>query len=61
MQSGIAVLLIVSMPLWKKSSSAEEAEEEKGVNLTLFQMAKKSEIRLVWLIMLVTNARKNIP
>lgn len=55
-QLGIAVLLIVSIPLWKKSSSAEEAEDEKGVNLTLLQMAQKSEIRLVWLIMLVTNA-----
>ncbi len=55
-QLGIAILLIVSVPLWKKSSSAEETEEEKGVNLTLLQMAKKSEVRLVWLIMLVTNA-----
>ncbi len=55
-QLGIAILLIVSMPLWKKSSASEETEEEKGVNLTILQMAKKSEVRLVWLIMLVTNA-----
>ena len=55
-QLGIAVLLIVSIPLWKKSSATEESEEEKGVNLTILQMAKKADVRLVWVIMLVTNA-----
>ncbi len=55
-QLGIAVLLIISVPLWKKTSASDEAEEEKSVNLTLLQMAKKSEVRLVWIIMLVTNA-----
>ena len=52
----ITILLIVSLPMWKKSSSAEQEEEEKGTNLSLFQMAKMSEIRLVWVIMLATNA-----
>jgi fucose permease len=42
--------------LWKKTSSTDETEEEKGVNLTLLQMAKMSDVRLVWVIMLVTNA-----
>ena len=55
-QLGIAVLLIESIPLWKKSSATEESEEEKGVNLTILQMAKKADVRLVWVIMLVTNA-----
>ena len=55
-QLGITILLIISVPLWKKTSSDEESEEEKGLNLTLLQMAKKSEVRLVWVIMLVTNA-----
>ena len=55
-QLGITILLIVSIPLWKKTSSAEEKEEEKSVNLPLLQMAKRSEVRLVWVIMLVTNA-----
>ena len=55
-QLGIAILLIISVPLWKKTSSAEETEEEKSVNLSLFQMAKKREVRLVWIIMLATNA-----
>ena len=31
-------------------------EEEKGVTLTLLQMAKKSDVRQVWVIMLMTNA-----
>lgn len=51
----ITILLIVSLPLWKKTSSTEETEE-KGVNLTLLQMAKRAEVRQVWIIMLVTNA-----
>lgn len=54
-QSAIA-LLIVSLPLWKKTVSAEQTGEENGVNLTLLQMAKKREVRQVWIIMLVTNA-----
>ena len=55
-QLGITILLIVSVPLWKKNSSAEQTEEEKNINLSLLQMAKISEVRLVWVIMLVTNA-----
>lgn len=55
-QTVITVLLIVSLPLWKKTSSNQQTEEEKGVNLTLLQMAKKREVRQVWIIMLTTNA-----
>lgn len=55
-QSAITLLLIVSLPLWKKTASAEQTEEEKTVNLTLLQMAKKREVREVWIIMLATNA-----
>ncbi len=54
-QAFIAILLIISVPLWKKKSSSEQ-EEEKSVNLSLLQMAKMSEVRLVWIIMLATNA-----
>ena len=56
LQLGIAIILILSVPLWKKTSGSEESEEETSVNLTFFQMAKMSEVRLVWIIMLVTNA-----
>lgn len=54
-QSGITILLLLSIPLWKKTSASKESEE-KSVNLTLLQMAKMSDVRLVWVIMLVTNA-----
>ncbi|MBO5463349.1 MAG: MFS transporter [Clostridia bacterium] len=52
----ITILLLVSLPLWKKTSSAQQDKEEKGVNLSLFQMIKMPEVRLVWIIMLATNA-----
>ena len=55
-QLGITLLLIFSVPFWKKTSSIEEAEEEKEISLTLLQMAKKADVRLVWIIMLATNA-----
>ena len=55
-QAAITLLLIVSVPLWKKSSSAEQTEDESNVNLSLLQMAKMPEVRQVWIIMLATNA-----
>ncbi len=55
-QAAITLMLIVSVPLWKKNVSAEQTENEAGVNLTFFQMAKTPEIRQVWIIMLATNA-----
>lgn len=55
-QAAISLLLIVSVPLWKKSSSDNKTEDEKSVNLTLAQLAKKPEVRQVWIIMLATNA-----
>lgn len=55
-QLAISILLVVSMPLWKRASSKEDEEEEKGVNLSFLQMAKRTEVRQVWIIMLVTNA-----
>ena len=55
-QLGIALLLIFSIPLWKKTTSAEETDEEAGVSLGVTEMVKKSEVRQVWVIMLMTNA-----
>ena len=55
-QAVIAILLILSVPLWKKTSASAVQEEEKSVNLTLRSMAKMPEVRLVWIIMLATNA-----
>ena len=55
-QAAITLLLIISIPMWKKSSSTEETELKSSVNLTLLQMAKMPEVRQVWIIMLATNA-----
>ncbi len=55
-QSVITILLLVSLSLWKKNSENQEAEDEKGVNLSLWQMLKMPEVRIVWIIMLATNA-----
>lgn len=55
-QAAIALLLIVSVPLWKKTAENGQESEEETVNLTLPQMAKRTDVRLVWIIMLVTNA-----
>ena len=55
-QMVITILLLVSLPMWKKTASAGQEEEEKGVNLSFLQMAKMPEIRKVWVIMLATNA-----
>ena len=55
-QAAITLLLIISVPMWMKSSSADESGDENSANLTLFQMAKMHEVRKVWIIMLATNA-----
>ncbi len=55
-QSVITILLLISLPLWKKNSENQEDEEEKGINLSLLQMLKMPEVRTVWVIMLATNA-----
>ena len=55
-QTVITILLLVSLPLWKKTSDKKTEKEENGVNLSLLQMIKMSEVRIVWVIMLATNA-----
>lgn len=55
-QFAIALLLVFSIPLWKKNSSTQETDEESGVTLSIAEMIKKSEVRQVWIIMLMTNA-----
>ena len=55
-QTVITILLIVSLPMWKKTASAGQEEDEKGVDLSILQMAKMPGIRKVWVIMLATNA-----
>ena len=55
-QFAIALLLIFSVPLWKKNSSTQETDEESGITLSIAEMIKKSDVRQVWIIMLMTNA-----
>ena len=55
-QAAITLLLLVSMPLWKKATAAEAEEEEKAVNLSILQLAKMPAVRIAWIIMLATNA-----
>ncbi|MBR2731856.1 MAG: MFS transporter [Clostridia bacterium] len=55
-QTVITLLLVLSVPLWEKGGSAESAEEEPVVNLTLMQMVRRKTVRQVWVIMLATNA-----
>ena len=55
-QFAIALLLIFSVPLWKKNSSTKDSDEESGVTLSIAEMIKKSDVRQVWIIMLMTNA-----
>ena len=55
-QATITILLIVSLPLWKKSKQTADSEETAGVTLSLLQIAKKPEVIWVWVIMLMTNA-----
>ena len=55
-QAAIALLLIVSIPLWKKAVSNGSEEENEQTNRSVFQLAKIPSVRIVWLIMLATNA-----
>ncbi|MBQ7549437.1 MAG: MFS transporter [Clostridia bacterium] len=55
-QAAITLLLVISLPLWKKTSQGQGGEDEKAVDLTLLQMARRSDVRLMWVIMLATNA-----
>lgn len=53
-QAAITVLLLCSMPLWKKDAAEEEASAQRS--LSLLEMFRLPEIRMVWVLMLATNA-----
>ncbi|MCI9272464.1 MAG: MFS transporter [Clostridiales bacterium] len=54
----IAVLTIASLPLWRKvrQTSANEAEDESIVPLSLGKMAKMPSVRAVWFLFLASCA-----
>ena len=49
----ITVLLLCSMPLWKKDI-AEEAAKQRS--LSLLELVRQPTVRVVWVLMLATNA-----
>jgi len=55
-QLTITVILLLSLPMWKKSAPGSESEEAKGTVLKLGDMIKMPSVRMVWIIMLSTNA-----
>jgi fucose permease len=57
-QSGIALLLFLSFPLWKKvrHAAAQAAEEAPRRVLKFTEMAKMPSVRLVWAVCVATNA-----
>ena len=56
-QGAITLMLLASLPLWKRAVAHESNEEEVGaVNCSIIQMAKMPAVRLAWLVILITNA-----
>ena len=57
LQAAIALLLIISIPFWKKAVSEEKSEENGGQSgISVFRLVKMPSVRKIWLIMLATNA-----
>lgn len=57
-QSGIALILFLSFPLWKKvrHAAAQTAEEGPRRVLRFAEMAKTPSIRMIWAVCVATNA-----
>lgn len=57
LQAGIALLLFLSLPLWKKARDAGSGNQEAGMRpLSLGQMIRTPTIRHAWLMSFATNA-----
>ncbi len=62
-QAVIALIVILSFPLWKKVKHEEQTEDEdslKPENLSYISMAKNSAIRLIWLLCLLANIAEGV-
>lgn len=57
-QLAIAIVTIVSLPLWKKAHprTAEQSPAEKPKTLSLLQLARMPSVRAVWIIFLASCA-----
>ena len=53
-QLAITLILLLSMPLWKKDTAAEEEAAQRS--LTVGEMLRLPTVRTVWVLMLATNA-----
>lgn len=53
-QTGITILLLCSVPLWKKETSEEENTAQRS--LSLRELCGLPNILIVWVLMLATNA-----
>ncbi|MBQ8250201.1 MAG: MFS transporter [Clostridia bacterium] len=58
LQAGIALIVIVSLPLWKKKSNTAQSGDEEVTprTLSILEMAKNSSIRTAWIMCISTNA-----
>ncbi len=56
-QAGITLILLLSMPLWKRKEEAiAQGEEEPPKDLSLKEMVKMASVRSAWLACFATNA-----
>ena len=56
-QGAITLMLLASLPLWKKAVAHSSSEEEvEAVNCSIIEMAKMPTVRLAWIVILITNA-----
>ena len=53
-QLAITLILLLSMPLWKKDAAAEEEDAQRS--LSIGELFRLPTVRTVWVLMLATNA-----
>jgi len=62
-QGVIALIVILSFPLWKKVNHEENINKDDSVkpeNLSYISMAKNSAVRLIWLLCLLANITEGV-
>ena len=59
-QSVIALIIIVSLPLWKKMRDTEIEEDVNSENLPYLKMFKMADVRLMWIMCIAANAIEGV-
>lgn len=57
-QLAISIILLLSLPLWKKQASVEGEENGEDIpvrNLSLVEMIKQPKMVMMWIVILATN------